>query len=451
MEIKQKKNFAKKVIWFVLMLSQFCIININFCDGFSVKRISKFEAFLTFRDTSDWSFIKDKFRVNKLGKRHNDVMYNKNGIELQERKNHNILYVHKKKKKKNQNKDELQVQEIINNQVVSKKNEENDTKIQRTFIPPAREKKVTHKSYKGMVLENANESTYTTGARKTGDSYILNNFNIRSSLKEDEEEEEDEDDEEDDEDDENFHNARTGNSIGKGGEAEEFKKKKKKNKAAINDETDETDETHEEDSGDESVEEEEEDDDDDDEDSEELPFSEEDLEIMNKTSAEKMNNVYNYIKRESYRFNLNNVSNTMLEDEKVKINERIYIIKHICHIKKKENLFIITPYDPYYVNFIYNHFTKEYNELKFYVKDKSVYAVIPPLSENLKNEIRIKIKEKIEDAKGTLRNVRKQMMSKLDKVKNKIGKDVYFRQRNYIQSLHDQTRKKIEAIMDDIR
>lgn len=162
-----------------------------------------------------------------------------------------------------------------------------------------------------------------------------------------------------------------------------------------------------------------------------------------------MNKVYEHIKKESYRFNLNNVSSAMFENEKVKINERIYTINHICHIKKKENLFIITPYDPYFVNFIYLHFTKEYSELKFYIKDKSICAVIPPLSEHLKNEIKNKIKDKIEESKITLRNVRKKFMNKLEKIKNYIGKDIYFKQKNHIQSLHDQTKKKIEKIFNE--
>ncbi|KEG00456.1 ribosome-recycling factor, putative [Plasmodium vinckei vinckei] len=182
---------------------------------------------------------------------------------------------------------------------------------------------------------------------------------------------------------------------------------------------------------------------------EDIVITEEEFGNLSKLCSEKMNKVYEYIKKESYRFNLNNVSSAMFENEKVKINEQIYTINHICHIKKKENLFIITPYDPYFVNFIYQHFIKEYNELKFYIKDKSVYAVIPPLSEHLKNEIKNKIKDKIEESKITLRNVRKKFMTKLEKIKNYIGKDIYFKQKNHIQSLHDQTKKSIEKIFNE--
>ncbi|SCM04936.1 ribosome-recycling factor, putative [Plasmodium chabaudi adami] len=208
--------------------------------------------------------------------------------------------------------------------------------------------------------------------------------------------------------------------------------------------TDETDETEEaEDAADDDDEEEFEDEE------EEIVITEEEFGNLSKLCSEKMNKVYEYIKKESYRFNLNNVSSAMFENEKVKINEQIYTINHICHIKKKENLFIITPYDPYFVNFIYQHFIKEYNELKFYIKDKSVYAVIPPLSEHLKNEIKNKIKDKIEESKITLRNVRKKFMTKLEKIKNYIGKDIYFKQKNHIQSLHDQTKKSIEKIFNE--
>ncbi|KYO03518.1 ribosome-recycling factor [Plasmodium gaboni] len=188
-----------------------------------------------------------------------------------------------------------------------------------------------------------------------------------------------------------------------------------------------------------------------DEEYEEDYITEEDIKDLHKICSDKMNKVYEFLKKESYRFNLNNVSNDMFENEKVKINERIYTVKHICHIKKKENLFTITPYDPYFLNFLYQHFIKEFDELKFYVKDKSLYAVIPPISENLKNEIKMKIKKKIEDSKVTLRTVRKQMMDKLEKFKNKIGKDIYFKQKNYIQSIHDQTKKNIEKIFADAK
>ncbi|SBT75704.1 ribosome-recycling factor, putative [Plasmodium ovale] len=178
--------------------------------------------------------------------------------------------------------------------------------------------------------------------------------------------------------------------------------------------------------------------------------TEEDLHNLSLTCEDKMNSVYNYIKNESYRFNLNNVSSVMFEDEKIKINERMYKIKHICHIKKKESLYTITPYDPYFVHFIYIHLKKEYTEIDVYIKNNSVYILIPPISENLKKELLIKIKNKIENSKITLRNIRKNILCKLDIIKKKISKDIYFKQKNYIQSLHDKTRKKIEQIFTEL-
>ncbi|CAD2097038.1 ribosome-recycling factor, putative [Plasmodium vinckei] len=273
----------------------------------------------------------------------------------------------------------------------------------------------------------------------------------------------DEDDEDIDMDDDEENEKKTNKQISKNIK-EEIKKKnnetltlkncsiKKKKLNNIMDQDEEENSTHEQ--TDEMDETEEGEDDEDineefEDEEEEIVITEEEFGNLSKLCSEKMNKVYEYIKKESYRFNLNNVSSAMFENEKVKINEQIYTINHICHIKKKENLFIITPYDPYFVNFIYQHFIKEYNELKFYIKDKSVYAVIPPLSEHLKNEIKNKIKDKIEESKITLRNVRKKFMTKLEKIKNYIGKDIYFKQKNHIQSLHDQTKKSIEKIFNE--
>ncbi|KJP86530.1 acyl carrier protein [Plasmodium fragile] len=392
-----KRNALLKttvLCYYLLLTAPFCnITTTTLCHGFILKHTPTLEAFLSGRDSTKKGLSNDHLRRNIFKNRSN------------------TMCVHGKKKGKN--KEVLhQVQEIINKQNLHKGNEEDEQdqeeeedhgerakgKGKGTSNPRTGQERNTQKSHKGNMPKET-----PGGKNKTADLYLRNNIRIKSSLTEEEEED--------------------GVEVGRDTEEDPLTE----DASSMEDISP------------------------DDEEEQEEPVTEEDLDTLNKACAEKMESVYSYIKKESYRFNLNSLSNTMFENERIKINDQNHIIKHISHIKKKENLFIITPYDPYYVNFIYNHFVKEYKELKFYVKDRSVYAVVPPLSENLKNEIRIKIKGKIEDAKGTLRNVRKQMLTKLEKVRGRIGKDIYFAQRNHIQSLHDQTRKRIEAILNELR
>ncbi|ANQ06636.1 Uncharacterized protein PCOAH_00008670 [Plasmodium coatneyi] len=406
MALSKRSTLSKTVLCYLLFMAPLCSITTNtICHGFILKRTPKLEAFLTRGDSTKKGLPNDHSRMNNFTKRSNA-----------QRKNHSTVYAHGKKKGKN--KEALhQVREIINKQKSSTGGEGDDeddeededddepddgVKGKGTYNPHAGQQKNIQKNQKGNIAKGT-----SGGKNKTADLYLSNNIKIKSSLKEEEEQ----------------------------GDDVELERDTDSEEDALTEDDPSMEDTSPEDE----------------DEQEEEPVTEEDLNALNKTCAEKMESVYNYIKKESYRFNLNSISNTMFENEKIKINDQIHIIKHISHIKKKENLFVITPYDPYYVNFIYNHFVKEYKELKFYVKDRSVYAVVPPLSENLKNEIRIKIKEKIEDSKGTLRNVRKQMMTKLEKVRNRIGKDIYHMQKNHIQSLHDQTRKRIEAILNDLR
>ncbi|EUD66825.1 hypothetical protein C922_02810 [Plasmodium inui San Antonio 1] len=420
MALSKRSSLSKTVLCYLLLMAPLWnITTTTLCHGFSLRRTSKLEAFLTRRDSAKKGLSDEHPRRNNFTKRGNTVMYTKNGSHTQ-RKNHNTMYAHGKKKGKDKEA-LLQVREILNRQMSLTGNEPDEhddeddedegggAKRKGTSNSRAGQERNTQKKHAGAMPKGPSGEK-----SKTADLYLRNNIKIKASLKEEEQQKRQAD----------------GAKLGSDTEEELLSSEDPLTEDASSMEDTSPDEEDEQ---------------------EEEPITEEDLDTLNKTCAEKMDNVYNYIKKESYRFNLNNISNTMFENEKIKINDKTMVIKHISHIKKKENLFIITPYDPYYVNFIYNHFVKEYKELKFYVKDRSVYALVPPLSENLKNEIRIKIKEKIEDSKGTLRNVRKQILAKLEKMRGRIGKDIYFVQKNQIQSLHDQTRKRIEAILNELR
>ncbi|GAB65011.1 ribosome releasing factor, partial [Plasmodium cynomolgi strain B] len=427
--------------YLLLMVPLYNITTTTLCHGFILKSTSKLDAFLICTDKAKKGSSNDRLRRSNFTKRSNTVMFTKNGSNAQ-RMNHNTVYAHGKKKKKGKNKEAvLQVREIINRQMAPTGNEEEEeaddeeeadegeeadewegAKRKGSSNPRAGQQRNAQQNHRGTVPKGT-----PGGKNKTADLYLSNNnIKIKASLKEEEQKQQ------------RHERQRQADGVEVGRDTKE--------ELLYNE-----DPLHNEDPLTEDAPSMEDPPPDDEDEEEEEPVTEEDLDTLNKTCAEKMENVYNYIKKESYRFNLNSISNTMFENERIKINEQNFMIKHISHIRKKDNFFIITPYDPYYVNFIYNHFVKEYKELKFYVKDRSVYAVVPPLSENLKNEIRIKIKEKIEDSKGTLRNVRKQMLTKLEKVRGRIGKDIYFMQKNHIQSLHDQTRKRIEAILNELR
>ncbi|CRG98790.1 ribosome-recycling factor, putative [Plasmodium relictum] len=398
--ITQNEKKIRKIILFYFFLILFLnkIIVIYNCIG--IKKNFKYNIFLINKNKYSSCFLNLYNTYNKnILNNFKEIIYNKEPSGIKTKKNTYLIYLQKKKKKHDK------IEEILKKQVLNNKEQntlENEDISKANEIKP-KEKKKKKASNDKIVIDNQ---------IRGNDSFSLKNYQIKKSIRDDIKEDEDEDDED---------NEEENNHLDENGEEEQNE--------------DENNNDEEEEEGEEKEEE----------------ITEEDIGNLNKMCLDKMNNVYNYIRKESYRFNLNNVSNVMFENEKVKINERIYIIKHICHIKKKENLFTITPYDPYFVNFIYQHFVKQYNELKFYIKDKSVFAIIPPISESLKNEIRTKIKSKIEDSKLTLRNVRKQMMDKLEKIKNKIGKDIYFKQKNYIQSLHDQTKKSIEKISEELK
>ncbi|CAA9986765.1 ribosome-recycling factor, putative [Plasmodium knowlesi strain H] len=410
MALSKRNRLSKTVLWYLLLITPLCNITTKaICHGFVLKRAPTLEAFLSRRNSAKKGFSKDHPRMNNFTKRSNT-----------ERNNHNQMYAHGKKKGKNKEA-LLQMGGIMSRHKLSTGDDDDDDEDDDDEADEGMEGKGNSNPRPGQQRntqknqrENMGKETWG-GKNKVTDLYLRNNIKIKSSLKEEEQQ------------------KRQGDGVHADRDTEE---ELLSNEEDLTEDASSMENT--------SL-------DDEDEQDDEEPVTEEDLDTLNKTCAEKMESVYNYIKKESYRFNLSSISNTMFENEKIKINDQILIIKHISHIKKKENLFMITPFDPYYVNFIYNHFVKEYKELKFYVKDRSVYAVVPPLSENLKNEIRIKIKEKIEDSKATLRNVRKQMLTKLDKMRGRIGKDIYFMQRNHIQSLHDQTRKRIEAILNELR
>ncbi|SBT70604.1 ribosome-recycling factor, putative [Plasmodium malariae] len=437
------------------------------CYSIHLKKQLKYISLSINGNQTSISFIKRSLnRRNSLNRIHR-LKYNKIGSEGKTENSHYYtLYAHKKKKKKKIDKVEEHLKNQLTNKGVQKNkweqgeeydetpdnedeqeieaededvDEEEDLDIGINFdvdgaeiypmSPYTNEKRRKEKNSKAMTNDGAN----TGGITRREDSFTLKNYKIKKSLRESIKM-----DDKDESEDAGYYEQevkkRQTGEIGEGSDEDSTEHSiENGSDDSVEDRSDGTDDL------------------DDDNNENDETITEEDFENLNKMCSEKMSKVYNYIKRESYRFNLSNVSSVMFEDEKVKINERIYTIRHICHIKKKENLFTITPYDSYFVNFIYQHFVKEYNELKFYIKDKSVYAVVPPISENLKNEIKIKIKSKIDDAKVTLRNVRKQLIDKLEKIKNQIGKDIYFKQKNYIQSLHDQTKKQIEKLFEEFK
>ncbi|KMZ82134.1 ribosome releasing factor [Plasmodium vivax India VII] len=423
MALSRRTPLSKTVLCYLLLMAPLCSITTNaLCDGFVLKRSPKLEAFLTGRDGVKKGLSDDLPRRGNLTKRSNAQGKNGNALHAHGKnrntlhahgKNRNTLHAHGKKEKKKEAL--LHVREVINRQMVGTGNEadEHGDEEEEEYSEGATRRGTS--TPRAGQQKNHRGGSMTKGApggkNKTADLHLRSNIKIKGSLKEEQRQ------------------ADGDEAVGRGTEGELLSSEDPLTGDAAStgdappDEQDHADE----------------------------PVTEEDLDSLSKTCAEKMESVYSYIKKESYRFNLNSISNTLFENEKVKINDQLMTIKHMSHIRKKENLFIITPYDPYYVNFIYNHFVKEYKELKFYVKDRSLYAVVPPLSENLKNEIKIKIKEKVEDSKGTLRNVRKQMLAKLEKLRGRIGKDIYFFQRNHIQSLHDQTRKRIEALLSELR
>ncbi|ETB57099.1 hypothetical protein YYC_04936 [Plasmodium yoelii 17X] len=414
MILKNKKMLQKHVVGFAFF---FGIIILSIITGIKcvyLKRQINEHLFETSQNKYPSFFLENKYNIkNKtFFKNHKKIKYHNKRESEKKRNKPYLLYGHKKKNKNNignKNNDDKNLEQTLKTKTSTKWNQTNKNEkgkggeINYDEDDEENEKK-TKKAKKAKKIEKAISNDIKEEIKKkNNETLTLKNCSI--------------------------------------------KKNKLNNLMNQNEENNSTHDQVE--NGDEDEDEDEDGEENEDENGEEIIITEDEFENLSKLCSEKMNKIYDHIKKESYRFNLNNVSSAMFESERVKINEQIYTINHICHIKKKENLFIITPYDPYFVNFIYIHFTKEYNELKFYIKDKSVYAVIPPLSEHLKNEIKNKIKDKIEESKITLRNLRKKFMNKLEKIKNYIGKDIYFKQKNHIQSLHDQTKKNIEKIFNE--
>ncbi|MBM3192848.1 MAG: ribosome recycling factor [Chlamydiae bacterium] len=127
-----------------------------------------------------------------------------------------------------------------------------------------------------------------------------------------------------------------------------------------------------------------------------------------KDVEKKMTLAVDHLKKEYQALRTNRVNPQMLDDVKVEVYGSMTPIKSLGSITVQERNLIVTPFDPSTATAIVKGIQTSPLKLNP-IQDKSVIRVpVPPLNEELRKDIAKQAKQKMEQSKTAVRDIRKQ-------------------------------------------
>ncbi len=166
----------------------------------------------------------------------------------------------------------------------------------------------------------------------------------------------------------------------------------------------------------------------------------------------KMNKSIDFLISELKKLRTSKASASLVEDIRVNVYESHMPISQLATIIIPEsNVILIQPWDKNNVSAIKDAILNVNIGITPIENDDSVRLVLPPLSEERRNDFVKILNNKVESAKVSLRSIRKEYIDglKKDKEENNISEDEYNRDVEHVDSLIKEMNIEIEKIFED--
>lgn len=165
-------------------------------------------------------------------------------------------------------------------------------------------------------------------------------------------------------------------------------------------------------------------------------------------TKKKMQQAVDHLKVEFRSLRTNRVNPAMLDDCRVEIYGSEMPLKSVATVSVQERQLIITPFDPSTAGVIAKAITTSQMNLNAIHEGNIVRVPVPPLNEELRKDIAKQAKQKNEQAKVVVREIRRKSneLIKKQKADGSIPEDEMKKLEKVIQELTDEHCK----IMDEL-
>lgn len=171
------------------------------------------------------------------------------------------------------------------------------------------------------------------------------------------------------------------------------------------------------------------------------------MNILSETK-QKMDQTIEHLKSEYRNLRTNRVNPHMIDDIKVDVYGSLMPIKSLATVSVQERQLIVTPFDPSTAGAIGKSIQMSELNLNPIVEGGAIRVPVPPLNEDLRKEIAKTAKQKAENAKVAVREIRRKSNEIVRKKKGdgEIAEDEMKRLEKQIQELTDTHCKKLDEL-----
>lgn len=145
-------------------------------------------------------------------------------------------------------------------------------------------------------------------------------------------------------------------------------------------------------------------------------------------------------------------SPSMVENCKIEIDQKIVILKNVASISTPDaRTIVISPWEPKTLSAIEKGILKENLNLNPQNDGRIIKLILPQLTEETRKDLVKLIKQKSEDSKVAIRNIRRDFIEKLKKMEKDgdISEDEYDEGEKKIQEFTDKAIKKIDEMFKE--
>ncbi|MGM0439982.1 MAG: ribosome recycling factor [Chlamydiota bacterium] len=166
-------------------------------------------------------------------------------------------------------------------------------------------------------------------------------------------------------------------------------------------------------------------------------------------ASKKMDSAIEHLKHELNGIRTGRANPSMLDNVMVEVYGTSMRVRDVATISSPEpRQLLITPFDPSSASSIGTSLEKENMGFQIVVDANAVRIIVPPMDENLRKEMVKQCKKKCEEAKISIRNIRRECNDYARKMKadGDLTEDDEKRLEKKIQELTDQYCKQIDEL-----
>lgn len=145
-------------------------------------------------------------------------------------------------------------------------------------------------------------------------------------------------------------------------------------------------------------------------------------------------------------------SPAMVENCKIEIDQKVVLLKNVASISTPDaRTIVISPWEPKTLSSIEKGILKENLNLNPQNDGRVIKLILPQLTEETRKDLVKLIKQKAEDGKIAIRNIRRDFIEKLKKTEKDgtISEDEYDEGEEKIQEFTDKAIKKIDEMFKE--